>query len=137
MRDSPFQNKFMDVLTVIFAGSFAGIAAMIAVKLYHIKVNRNLFFHDSCHRLDALMKEKYREVKQKSVEFLKRFTHSAKNYLREILVKILGEIKLFVEKYYAKAHDYIKGRKVLKNSGSSSFFLRDISEYKSKLTTRR
>jgi hypothetical protein len=127
----------MEITLTIFAGSFVGIVAMLGVKLYHLKVKRDLFFHNLCQKTDRVLKNRWEEfknwffiVEEKAEISLRRFFAVT---VRRWLNNFFGSI---LKKYEQAANYYIKGRRELKNKGQASFFLKDIAEHKSRMNDR-
>ena len=116
--------------TIIFFVSMFGVISMLFWKIFEMKVRKihflsNIFTKgdDNIHKLIDLTVSKYNFIKKVIDIFVFDFLPS---YLYELLIKT----KDFVAKKYYKAGDQFRGRRVLKSTGSVSFFLEKLSEDK-------
>lgn len=116
--------------TIIFLFSLCVLSGLILSKAFEIKVKRihflsNIFAKgdEKIHKLIDLGVYKYNRYKKISNIFLFEFLPA---YLYEVLVKS----KDYVAKKYYTAGDNFRGRRILKNTGSVSFFLERLAEDK-------
>ena len=125
------------MMTTLFIVSMLGLAGTIASKVFELKVRKihllsNTFKKgdDKIHQLIDSIVFKYNRYKTITnlfvFDFLPRFVY-------EILVKM----KDYVSKKYYQAGDEFRGRRVLKSTGSVSFFLERLSENKSATPDRQ
>ena len=123
--------------TILFIVSFVVLGILIASKIFEIKVREIAFLSDKFKRGDAWIHaqieqllSKYNRYKKISHIFLFDFLPS---YAYEILVKM----KDFVAKKYYEAGTQFRGRRILKSTGSVSFFLERLSEDKSEAESHK
>ncbi|MFZ2621408.1 MAG: hypothetical protein WAX85_03345 [Minisyncoccia bacterium] len=116
---------------ILFIVSMFGIGIMIASKVFEIKVRKIHFLakiftkgDEKIHKTISVVTFKYYRYKKIIEIFVFEFLPS---YLYELLVKM----KDFVSKKYYSAGDNFRGRKILRNNGSVSFFLERLSDDKS------
>ena len=114
----------------LFIISLLGVAGVIGSKIFEMKVRKVHFISkgvakgdESIHKLLAFISFKYRVYKKIAGLFIFDFLPS---YTYEILVKL----KDYVAKKYYSAGDGFRGRRVLRNNGSVSFFLERLAEKK-------
>ena len=114
-----------------------GLGGMIAGKIFELKVRKihiisNTFAKgdEKIHQLIDTIVFKYNRYKNIANIFIFDFLPS---YLYEVLVKM----KDYVSKKYYQAGDKFRGRRILKSTGSVSFFLERLSEDKSKASDRQ
>ena len=110
-----------------FIVSLCGISGLLAYKAFEIKIKRVHFISNTfekgdkkIHELIEQMVFKYHRFKKISHIFVFDFLPS---YLYEQLVKA----KDYVAKKYYTTGDSFRGRRVLRNNGSVSFFLERLS----------
>ncbi len=114
--------------TTFFIGSLVAIFAMIGTKILESHVGRFSFVSSFFRRTDDIIYSfidwcvfKYNRYKKISKIFIFEFLPA---YIYELLVKL----KDYVAKKYYLAGDQIRGKRILKNKGSVSNFLKNISE---------
>lgn len=114
--------------TTFFIGSLVAIFAMIGTKILESHVGRFSFVSSFFRRTDDVIYNfidwcvfKYNRYKKISKIFIFEFLPA---YIYELLVKL----KDYVAKKYYLAGDQIRGKRILKNKGSVSNFLKNISE---------
>lgn len=118
--------------TILFLVSMFIIVGLISSKLFEVKVKKIHFISNAfvkgdeqIHKLIELGIYKYNRYRKISNIFIFEFLPS---YLYEVLVKS----KDYVSKKYYSAGDSFRGRRILKSSGSVSFFLERLAEDKQK-----
>lgn len=112
----------------LFIVSLLGICFLLAGKAFEIKVRKihflsNLFEKgdEKIHAFSAATVSRYERYKNISHIFLFDFLPS---YVFELLTKM----KDYVARKYYEAGDGFRGRRILKNTGSVSFFLERLAE---------
>lgn len=117
-------------MTTLFFISMFALAVMLSSKLFELKVRKIDFLSNTFLKGDETIHEfielgtlKYNRYKNISHIFVFDFLPS---YLYEILVKM----KDYVSKKYYEAGEGFRGKRVLRNNGSVSFFLERLSENK-------
>jgi len=130
-----FYRKNMATI-IIFAISFMGLSLTIVYKVFEIRVRKihflsNLFAKGDrkIHELWKLLELKYFRYKKIAHIFIFDFVPS---YLYELLVRM----KDHVSKKYYQAGDGFRGRRILKSTGSVSFFLEKLAEEKPRADIR-
>lgn len=115
---------------ILFIISLAVLCGLIAYKVFEIKIKKinfiaNLFEKGDgkIHGLLEKLNFRYNRFKKISHIFIFEFLPS---YLYELLVKA----KDYVSKKYYSTGDSFRGRRVLRNNGSVSFFLERLSHDK-------
>ena len=116
--------------TIIFLVSLLVLGGLISSKVFERKVRKIHFISntfakgdDGIHKVIDLGVYKYNRYKKISNIFVFEFLPA---YLYEFLVKS----KDWVAKKYYAAGDNFRGRRVLKSTGSVSFFLERLAEDK-------
>jgi hypothetical protein len=114
--------------TTLFFISMFVLCGLISSKVFEIKVKKidflvNLFIKGDkkIHEFRDFLIFKYNRYKKISNIFIFEFLPS---YLYELLVKT----KDYVAKKYYQAGNNFNGRRILKNNGSVSSFLEQLSE---------
>lgn len=114
--------------TIIFLSALCGICLMLGWKIFEIKVHKISFISNLFARGDGVIRQGidrgiffYNRYKKISYLFLFEFLPS---YAYELIVRL----KDYIAKKYYLAGDEIRGRRVLRNSGSVSFFLQRITD---------
>ena len=123
-------------MTTIFLFSMFAICAIIASKVFEMKVRKIHFLSKTfkagdtfIHKWLEVIKSKYSRVRTIVQIFIFDFLPS---YLYEILIKM----KDYVAKKYYEAGDEFRGRRILRKGGSVSFFLEKLTEEKSEIDSR-
>jgi hypothetical protein len=116
--------------TIFFFLSMFVLCGLIGSKVFEIKVRKIDFLGELFVKGDKKIHEfrdflifKYNRYKKIANIFIFEFLPS---YLYELLVKT----KDYVAKKYYEAGDNIRGRRILKNHGSVSSFLEQLSDDK-------
>jgi hypothetical protein len=119
---------------LLFLISLCALAGMIAGKMFQMNVRRIQFITNLSTRGDKVMQNmlsrlaaRYRLYKKIAYLFTFEFLPS---YAYEILVKMKDSL---ARKYYAMG-DQFRGRRILRNSGSVSFFLERLADEKPEVT---
>lgn len=120
----------MTISTIVFIISFCGIFLLIASKVFQIKVGQinilqkiTSFGDVKIHGTWAIVLGKYMLYKKITRLFIFDFLPS---YVYEQLVRA----KDYVSKKYYQFGTGFQGRRVLRNTGSVSFFLERLAEEK-------
>ena len=123
--------------TILFFSSFVGLIAIIGSKIFEVKVKKidfitRLFLEGDkkIHQFIGFVILKYRVYKKIAGLFIFDFLPS---FTYEMLVKM----KDFVAKKYYEAGTQFRGRRILKSTGSVSFFLERLSEDKSEAESHK
>lgn len=116
--------------TTLFIVSFVGLFLLLALKAFEIKVRKIHFLSNTFSKSDEFIYSvieflvfKYNRYKKISNIFIFEFIPS---YIYELLVRA----KDYVAKKYYSVGDDFRGRRVLRNRGSVSFFLERLGEEK-------
>ena len=118
-------------MTILFIISMCALGVMLCSKVFEMKVRKIDFLSEMFAKGDAKIHSsidmavfKYNRYKNIAhifaFDFMPSFTY-------EMLVKTKDYVS---KKYYQSADDF-RGRRILKNTGSVSFFLERLSEDKS------
>jgi hypothetical protein len=115
-------------MTTLFIVSMFGIFALLASKSFELKVRKihflsNIFSKgdEQIHRFIESALVKYNLYRKIAHIFVFDFLPS---YLYEMIVKIKDYV---ARKYYEAGNDF-RGKRILKSTGSVSFFLKRLSE---------
>lgn len=118
--------------TTFFIGSFIAIFAMIGTKILESYTGKVYFISSVFEKTDSKLYKfidfcvyKYNRYKKITKIFIFEFLPS---YMYEVLVKL----KDYVAKKYYLAGDQFRGKRMLRNKGSVSNFLKNITEDNSK-----
>ncbi|MFA7216885.1 MAG: hypothetical protein WC095_02805 [Candidatus Paceibacterota bacterium] len=118
--------------TIFFIGSLIAIFAMISTKILQSYTGKVYFTSSVFEKTDSKIYEfigfcvyKYNRYKKITKIFIFEFLPS---YMYEVLIKL----KDYVAKRYYIAGDQFRGKRMLRNKGSVSNFLKNITEDKSK-----
>lgn len=118
-------------LTAIILSGF-GILFLVLERVLEVRNGRLGFFAKISSSTDDFFSE-YFKLGQ---EFLEKFSLKGFKKIFSIISRglfyIFGVIGLFVSKYYSIFLSRVNGRKILKNRGVVSFFLKDVAESKGK-----
>ena len=121
--------------TIIFAISLFVLCTMIVSKIFELKVRKIHFLSNvfrkgdkNIHQAIDMIVLKYNRYKKITNIFIFDFVPS---YIYELLVKM----KDYVSKKYYQFGDEFRGKRVLKSTGSVSFFLEKLSEDKTSTTS--
>ena len=115
-------------MTIIFIVSLVVLFGLLSYKVFEIKIKRIHFVANIFERGDGKIHgvlekfiSQYNRIKNVSHIFIFEFLPS---YLYELLVKAKDSVS---KRYYSGA-DNFRGRRVLRNNGSVSFFLERLSK---------
>jgi hypothetical protein len=116
--------------TLIFFASLLALCALIAFKVFEIKVRKIHFVtnlwqkgDEEIHKFIHNMVFFYNRYKKISNIFIFEFLPS---YFYELIVKL----KDYISKRYYSAGDGFRGRRILRTNGSVSFFLEQLADDK-------
>ena len=108
------------------------LCGLVASKVFEVKVKKIHFLSNVFSKGDQIIHKaidfgvfKYNRYRMISNIFLFEF-------LPSYLYELLGKSKDYVSKKYYSAGDSFRGRRILKSSGSVSFFLERLAEDKQK-----
>jgi len=113
------------------------IALMIGWKFFEIKVRKVHLVSNLLEKGDEMI---HTGIAKTSLAY-KRYRKIANIFVFEFLpsyiYELLVRLKDFVAKEYYKAGDELRGRRILRQNGSVSFFLERLSENKSTIESRK
>lgn len=124
----------MTIIITLFYGSLAIIVAMIGWKLVSLRslklsliegIEKELHgkFYEMVHEWWRVFHERYwTRAKIAAMNLFYLAAHEVLRYALKIGQKLKARLHVW--------HDMVKGKGVIKNKGSVSFFLRDIAEHK-------
>lgn len=120
------------MLTVIFTASFVSIILMISLKSVEESKGDKLFFLKLRMRADDFTSRAIEDIKIFFAIFSKRNAKLFALFLFDLILFGLSNIKRKLGIRKLKLHDSFKNQKIVnKKKGPSSFFLKNVSEYKS------
>ena len=122
----------MQISATIFLVALIGIFLMVAVKLYELKKGEEFVFIKWRKKTDVFIHSWILRAKN----FINDSEHQIVSAVKGFPLKVLHFISWLNEimhKRYGKHIDLIKGRNTPSNSGSASFFVSTIAEYKKDL----
>ncbi len=121
--------------TVLFFASMFGLFTLLSYKAFEIKVRKIRFVADLFNQADLKMHAfmdvcvgQYKHVEKVLRIFLTEFLPS---YLYELSHKS----KDYISKKYYNAGNEFRGKRMLRSSGSVSFFLERLAEEKAEANT--
>ena len=122
----------MDSALIIFALSLLGIIAMIAHKMFELRTGKTVLFGELHKKVDEVATEWHGTMLEKIGFFTKENLKTLGRLAYVVGFRTVRAVKSRANALYAKFHNEMKQRAVLKNQGAPSFFLKNISEYKDK-----
>lgn len=118
---------------ILFLISLFVICGLIVSKIFEIKFQKT-------HFLTNVFIEGDKQIHHILDEALFKYNRSRKiidififEFLPSYLYEILFKVKNHVSDKYHKAKEDFRGRKILKNDGAVSFFLKRLAEEKTKI----
>jgi hypothetical protein len=122
--------------TTLFIVSMLGICFLLGSKAFEIKVRK-------IHFLSNLFAKGDRKIHQLAESFMLRYARYKNisqiflfDFLPSYVFELLTRMKDYVARKYYEAGDGFRGRRVLKNTGSVSFFLERLSEEEPNMSGR-
>ncbi|MBI4155882.1 MAG: hypothetical protein HY507_01450 [Candidatus Zambryskibacteria bacterium] len=119
------------MMTTIFIISMFAICLQLGAKVFEVKVSK-------IHFLSKLLEKGDKKIHQLIGRTISKYHHYKKianififDFLPRFLYEMLVQTKDFVAKKYYEAGNDFRGRRILKSTGSVSFFLEKLSENKS------
>jgi len=104
---------------------------MIGLKLYEKKAGRRTVLSKKISGFDYFLLQFLFDAKQNMRIF---FINLKAFLLKQIILYLssfFGSVKSHIDEKYMEFHSNFRGKRVLNNKGSASFYLRDIIKYKS------
>ena len=124
-------------MTTIFIVSMFGLSGMIVSKVFELKVRKIEALSNFFTKGDALIHQTIDTVISKYNRWKIIVNIFVFDFLPSYLYELLVKMKDYVSKKYYEAGDQFRGRRILKSTGSVSFFLERLSEDKSKASDRQ
>ena len=120
----------MTTTILVFILSFVGLSLMIGAKIFQLKVRKIDFLHTLSSRSDARIHDALAFLVRKYTLYKKIARLFVFDFLPSYLYELLVKAKDYVSKKYYQFGTEFQGRRVLRNTGSVSFFLKRLAEEK-------
>ena len=116
--------------TTIFFISMIGLLMMVFWKVFEIKVKKINFLSNIFTRGDERIHDFINLIVLRYLRLKKIVNIFIFDFLPLYLYELLGKTKDYASKKYYKIGDKFRGERILKSTGSVSFFLERLSEDK-------
>ena len=127
----------MTFLIILSLASFLGAAFLLMKKIYEMAPHVETTIHDvhTNFILDFLqmLQEEIKNILREVYLFLRPYAHDLVSSIASMMYKMSA----WLAGEFLKFYNFIQGRKVLKNSGNTSMFIRDITKDKEYNRARR
>jgi hypothetical protein len=118
------------MITILFFLSLATLMGMLTLKVFELKLGKTHFLSDLYKKGDERIHKSLEHAVKKYTRYEKIAQIFVFEFLPAYAYELLHHAKEFVaRKYYEMGADF-RGKRVLKSTGSVSFFLERLSEHK-------
>lgn len=118
------------MITTLFAISFLGMFVMVGSKIFEIKVRKVEKIVSLCRRGDAKIHQFVEKAIAKYNLYRKIVHIFIFDFLPSYAYELSVKLKDYLAKKYYEAGNKFRGRRILRDNGSVSAFLQNISEHK-------
>ncbi len=123
--------------TILFIVSLVALCILIASKIFAMKVREINFLSEKFKKGDARIHLLVENILS-AVDRYKKISHIFLfDFLPSYTYEILVKMKDYVARRYYEAGTQFRGRRVLKSTGSVSFFLERLSEDKTGIESNK